>query len=211
MAMTEEKIPQWLNWARRLQAISQSGIHFAKNDFDLERFEKIQEISTEIMQNYTNLPNNYWLEEFSSQKGYATPKVAVRAAVFNDHHILLVKERMDGRWSMPGGWADLNDPPSKMIEREVLEESGYIVNASKLIAVHESNHNVEPLEYWHSYKLVFLCDLLGGYAHTSIETTEIDFFPFDNLPELSPSRISLDDIKEAYYYLDHPDETAYFD
>lgn len=209
--MAEEKIPQWLNWARRLQAISQSGIHFAKNDFDLERFEKIQEISTEIMQNYTKLPENYWLEEFSSQKGYATPKVAVRAAVFNDHHILLVKERMDGRWSMPGGWADLNDPPSKMIEREVLEESGFIVKASKLIAVHESNHDLEPLEYWHSYKLVFLCDLLGGFARPSIETTEIKFFPIDDLPELSPSRVSNDDIKEAYYYLDHPDETAYFD
>ena len=209
--MTEEKIPLWLNWARRLQAISQSGIHFAKNDFDLERFEKIQEISTEIMQNYTNLPENYWLEEFSSQKGYATPKVAVRAAVFNDHHILLVKEKMDGRWSMPGGWADLNNPPSKMIEREVLEESGFIVKASKLIAVHESNHGLEPLEYWHSYKLVFLCDLLGGFARPSIETTEISFFPIDDLPELSPSRVSEDDIREAYYYLDHPDETAYFD
>jgi ADP-ribose pyrophosphatase YjhB (NUDIX family) len=209
--MTEEKIPLWLNWARRLQAISQSGIHFAKNDFDLERFEKIQEISTEIMQNYTNLPENYWLEEFSSQKGYATPKVAVRAAVFNDHHILLVKEKMDGRWSMPGGWADLNNPPSKMIEREVLEESGFIVKASKLIAVHESNHGLEPLEYWHSYKLVFLCDLLGGFARPSIETTEISFFPIDDLPELSPSRVSEDDIREAYYYLDHPNETTYFD
>jgi ADP-ribose pyrophosphatase YjhB (NUDIX family) len=209
--MTEEKIPLWLNWARRLQAISQSGIHFAKNDFDLERFEKIQEISTEIMQNCTNLPENYWLEEFSSQKGYATPKVAVRAAVFNDHHILLVKEKMDGRWSMPGGWADLNNPPSKMIEREVLEESGFIVKASKLIAVHESNHGLEPLEYWHSYKLVFLCDLLGGFARPSIETTEISFFPIDDLPELSPSRVSEDDIREAYYYLDHPNETTYFD
>jgi ADP-ribose pyrophosphatase YjhB (NUDIX family) len=151
------------------------------------------------------------LEEFSSQKGYATPKVAVRAAVFNDHHILLVKEKMDGRWSMPGGWADLNNPPSKMIEREVLEESGFIVKASKLIAVHESNHGLEPLEYWHSYKLVFLCDLLGGFARPSIETTEISFFPIDDLPELSPSRVSEDDIREAYYYLDHPNETTYFD
>jgi ADP-ribose pyrophosphatase YjhB (NUDIX family) len=209
--MTDEKIPQWLNWARRLQAISQSGIHFAKNDFDQERFEKVQQISTEIMQSYTKLPDAYWLEEFSSQKGYATPKVAVRAAVFNDHHILLVKEKMDGKWSMPGGWADLNDPPSKMIEREVLEESGYIVKARKLISVHESNHNMQPLEYWHSYKLVFLCDLISGNARPSIETTEIDFFPINNLPELSPSRVSRDDIKEAFYYLDHPDETAYFD
>lgn len=209
--MTEEKIPQWLSWARRLQAISQSGIHYAKNDFDLERFEKIQQISIEIMQNFTKIPENYWLEEFSRQKGYATPKVAVRAAVFNDHHILLVKERLDGRWSMPGGWADLNDPPSRMIEREVLEESGFIVKARKLIAVHESNHDLQPLEYWHSYKLVFLCDLVGGSARPSIETTDIDFFPMDNLPELSPSRVSSDDIKEAYHYLDHPDDTTYFD
>jgi ADP-ribose pyrophosphatase YjhB (NUDIX family) len=118
---------------------------------------------------------------------------------------------MDGRWSMPGGWADLNNPPSKMIEREVLEESGFIVKASKLIAVHESNHGLEPLEYWHSYKLVFLCDLLGGFARPSIETTEISFFPIDDLPELSPSRVSEDDIREAYYYLDHPNETTYFD
>ena len=209
--MTDRNTPKWLEWARRLQAISQSGIHFSHNDFDLERFEKIQGISAEILQSYSDIPEEDWLQEFKLQKGYATPKVAVRAAVFSDHHILLVKEMMDGKWSMPGGWADLNDPPSKMIEREVLEESGYIVQAKKLISVHESNHDMLPLEYWHSYKLVFLCDLIGGESHTSIETTDVNFFPIDNIPELSPSRLTMSEIHEAFHYLDNPNESTFFD
>lgn len=209
--MIDRNIPSWLDWARRLQAISQSGIHFSRNDFELERFEKVRDISAEIMQTYTESPEIEWITEFNLQKGYATPKVAVRAAVFDDHHILLVKERMDGKWSMPGGWADLNDPPSKMIEREVFEESGYVVKARKLIAVHESNHDLLPLEYWHSYKLVFLCEIIGGEPRTSIETTDVKFFSTEEMPELSPSRISMKDIEEAYFYLDHPEETTYFD
>ena len=209
--MPDNDIPKWLIWARELQAISQSGIHYASNDFDRDRFEKIGRISAAIMANYTQVPLEKWLEEFQEQKGYATPKVAVRGAVFRDHHILLVREILDGHWSMPGGWADLNDPPSKMIEREVLEESGYLVRAEKVIAVRESNHNKPPLSFWHNYKLVFLCNLIGGEARLSIETTEVAFFPPDQLPTLSSMRTSLQDIQEAFHFLDHPQESTLFD
>ncbi len=209
--MTDKEIPEWLDWARRLQAISQSGIHYATNDFDRERFEKVRNISVEILERYTGIGKESWQGEFHNQKGYATPKVAVRAAVFDDHQILLVREKLDGNWSMPGGWADLNDSPSKMVEREVFEESGFLVKATKLIAVHESNHDRLPLEYWHNYKLVFLCDLVGGSARPSIETTEIGFFHQNMLPELSKFRITDKDINEAFYHLDHPGESTYFD
>ena len=204
-------IPQWLKWARDLQAISQSGLHFTSDDFDRERYEKIRHIAANIMEHYTDMDAEVWLDEFQQQKGYATPKVTVRAAVFKKHQILLVRENSDGGWSMPGGWADLNDPPSKMVEREVCEESGFTVRASKLISVHESNHDQQPFIYWHSYKLVFLCDLIGGAAKPSIETSEIDFFDINNLPPLSPLRTSMKDIEEAFYYLDHPEAATYFD
>jgi len=209
--MTDEKVPLWLHWARRLQAISQSGLFYTQNEFDIERFKEIQHISAEIVEKYTFVEEKEILTLFKEEKGYATPKVTVRAAVFNDHQILLVREKLDGRWAMPGGWADINDPPSRMIEREVLEESGFVVKAKKLISVHESNHDITPLIYWHNYKLVFLCEMLGGEPKTSIETTEIDFFPLQDIPELSPARNTLKDIKEAFYFLDHPDETTYFD
>ncbi len=209
--MSEINIPNWMIWARQLQAISQSGMYFSSNDFDRERFQKISAIAAEIMADYTCVPKEKWQEGFTDQKGYATPKVSVRAAVFQDHHILLVHEKLDGLWSMPGGWADLNDPPSKMIEREVWEESGFIVKAVKLIAVHESNHDRHPLEFWHSYTLVFLCDLLGGEPGESIETSECDFFTEGSLPPLSLSRTTTKSIAEAFYFLDHPEAMSNFD
>ncbi|MCJ7696057.1 MAG: NUDIX hydrolase [Anaerolineaceae bacterium] len=209
--MADEKLPLWLQWARRLQAISQSGLFYSQNDFDIERFKEIQHISADILQNYTSVSENELLTLFNDQVGYATPKVTVRAAVFNDHRILLVREKLDARWSMPGGWADINDPPSRMIEREVFEESGFVVKAKKLISVHESNRDIMPLTYWHNYKLVFMCELIGGEPKTSIETTEIKFFPLQDIPELSPARNTLKDIEEAFYFLDHKNETTYFD
>ncbi len=209
--MENTEIPKWLSWARQLQRISQNGIHFAKNDFEKQRFQEISEIAADILGQFTQVSNEKWLDGFSTQQGYATPKVSVRGAVFRDHQILLVREKLDGLWSMPGGWADLNDPPSKMIEREVWEESGYEVRAQKLFAVHESNHDRAPLEYWHSYTLYFLCDLLGGRPNQNIETSACGFFNLQEIPPLSPMRTSLQNISESFYYLDHPEAFCIFD
>ena len=145
------------------------------------------------------------------QTGYATPKVDVRAAVFKEGQILLVQERSDGGWSLPGGWADVNERPSAMVEREVWEESGFQVRARKVVGVYESNHDRQPLTVYHAYKVVFLCDLLGGEARASNETLDVGFFGLDQLPPFSPNRTKLRFVQEAFAHLQDPRRPAAFD
>jgi 8-oxo-dGTP pyrophosphatase MutT (NUDIX family) len=176
---------QWLEWAREIQAIAQTGLHFTANEFDRQRYTRLAEISAEIFSEYTGAEKEGLVQIFLAQTGYATPKVDVRAAVIRDGQLLMVRERADGGWSMPGGWADVNEAPSTVAEREVWEESGYRVKARSLVGVYEANGGVAPIGVFHAYKLVFLCDLLGGTATTSNETTDVGFFDPDHLPTLS--------------------------
>ncbi len=142
---------------------------------------------------------------FGRDDGYATPKVDVRGAAFRDDRILLVRERLDGLWTLPGGWADVNDTPSGAIEREVLEESGFNARAIKVAMVHDkSMHNPEPSPR-HTYKLFFLCELTGGEARTSYETTGVGFFNLDSLPELSRGRATESQIRRLF---DHSKDLA---
>ncbi len=209
--MSHKGAPDWLRWTRRLQALSQTGIHFANNPFDEERYQEIGDIAGEILQSHTGLSMSKIQQDFLFQRGYATPKVAVRGAVFKEEKILLVQELTDGLWSLPGGWADVNDPPSVMVVREVREESGYVVNATQLIGVYESNHDCEKLEFWHNYKLLFLCEIIAGGAHSGLETTGVGFFSRDALPELSPLRTDRNDIEEAYAHLYDSNRPPAFD
>jgi ADP-ribose pyrophosphatase YjhB (NUDIX family) len=182
--------PQWLTWARQLQAIAQNGLAYAVNDYDRERFTQIRAISAEMFAAGANLADFRPLVGlFEHEKGYATPKVDVRAGVIQEGRILLVREREDGRWSLPGGWADIDDAPSRAAEREVLEESGLTVQAIKLAALQDRNlHGHEPYPF-HAYKLFFLCKLVGGEARPSDETSAAAFFAPDALPELSLTRV----------------------
>lgn len=204
-------LPRWLAWAREIQAIGQTGGHFASNDFDRLRYGRLVEIASEILAHYTEIPEGAFNGDFNLQAGYATPKVDVRAAVFQGGRILLVQERADGKWSLPGGYADVNEQPSAMVEREVREESGYIVRARKVVGVYESNHDRQPLSVYHAYKVVFLCDLLGGEARPSNETLAADFFGLDQLPPFSPNRTKLRFVEEAFAHLQNPDRPAAFD
>ena len=148
---------------------------------------------------------------FTSQIGYATPKVDVRAAVFDDGKLLFVREKLDGGWTMPGGWVDVGNVPSEAAERETLEESGFQVKARKIIGVYDGNR-ISPLEVFHAFKLVFLCDLLGGAARPSDETTEVGFFGRDEIPpELSGERTKPRHIRDAYHALAHPESPTLFD
>lgn len=203
--------PRWLDWAREIQAIGQSGLHFCKDEFDRQRYSSLISLSAEILSEYMQVPANTLETSFLSQEGYATPKVDVRAAVFHEGQILLVQERSDGGWSMPGGWADINEPPSAMVEREVREESGFNVRAKKIVAVYESNHDREPLRVYHAYKVVFLCQLINGSAQSSIETSAVQFFPLDQLPKFSPYRTTQRMVTEAYAHLHDPNRPAAFD
>ncbi|MBU0561066.1 MAG: NUDIX hydrolase [Bacteroidetes bacterium] len=179
---------RWLEIARELQSLGQTGLAFSEIDYDKQRYERIVDISAEIVSSYTTLEKENTKKVFMQQPGYATPKIDVRAAVIQDDKILLVREKSDGLWAMPGGWADVGDIPSMVAERETLEESGYIVKAKKLVGVFDANRSGRPMEFFHAFKIIFICELIGGTAQPSDETTEVGFFDFNQLPQLSSNR-----------------------
>lgn len=191
-------IPKWLDWAREIQAIAQTGETYTLNEWQSQRYQRLMEISAEIISQHTNHPVESITESFKLQPGYATPKVDVRGAAFRDGKILLVREKMDGGWTMPGGWADVGDSPAQGAEREVWEESGFRVKARKVVGVYDANR-FPPLELYHAVKLVFLCDIISGEAAVSNETTEVEFFAQDEIPQpLSGERTRPRHIEHAF-------------
>ena len=209
--MSENAVPRWLQWAREIQAVSQTGLTYASSEYEVQRYKRLTEIAAEIVQDHAGLPKEHLLRDFVAQPGYATPKVDVRGAVVRDGQILLVQERADERWCMPGGWADVGDLPSGMVVREVWEESGFHVVPRKVVGVYDANRGGRPLELYHAYKLVFLCELAGGEARPSDETLDVRFFPFDDLPPLSLSRTNQRHLDEVQAHLRDPDRPAAFD
>ncbi len=210
--MTDNPIlPRWLQWAREIQAIAQTGETYALNDWQSERCQRLMEIAAEIISEHTHHPVEPISESFKLQPGYATPKVDLRGAVFRDGKILLVREKMDGGWTMPGGWADVGDAPTAGAEREVWEESGFRVKARKVIGVYDTNR-IQPLELYHAIKLVFLCDILGGEAQISNETTAVAFFAKDEIPSpLSGERTRTCHIEHAFAAYTDPDIPTVFE
>jgi ADP-ribose pyrophosphatase YjhB (NUDIX family) len=209
--LTSQEPPRWLTWAREIQALSQTGIHFSENEYQRERYERLSEIAAEIIGVHSDLEVEPLQGIFLKQIGYATPRVDVRGAVFQDDQLLLVKERMDGAWTMPGGWADVGDIPSESAEREVWEEAGFRVKARKIIGVYDANRT-GPLEVFHAFKIIFLCDLISGEARPSKETSEVAFFARVEIPQLlSGERTRLRHIEDAFAAHAHPDQPAVFD
>jgi ADP-ribose pyrophosphatase YjhB (NUDIX family) len=209
--MAQTDIPKWLEWARELQAISQTGLAFSQSPYDTQRYRSLMEMAAEIMAAHTTLPKAEIIESFSAQPGYATVKVDVRGAMVREGRILLVQERRDERWCMPGGWADVGETPSEMVAREVWEESGFRARPVKLVGVFDANRSNRPLESFHAYKIVFLCEILGGEARGSDETLGADFFGFDALPPLSTDRTNERHLAEVLAHLNDPDRPTAFD
>ncbi|MBN1219312.1 MAG: NUDIX hydrolase [Anaerolineae bacterium] len=209
--MTETPNSRWLAWAREIQSLSQTGLAFNHDDYNVQRYQRFIEIAAEIVQSYTGQSPEPWRQNFLAQPGYATPKVDVRGAVIRNGKILLVQEQTDGRWSMPGGWADVGETPSEMVVREVWEESGFEVEARKIIGVYDANRGGRPLEFYHAYKVVFLCQIVGGEARPSNETLAVDFFSFDNLPPLSNERTHERHLAEVQAHLQDNNRPAAFD
>lgn len=189
-----------LEWVRKLQAIAQNGLAFTQDPFDRERYVQLQELAATVLRTELNVPLTTAREFWQGEYGYATPKVDVRGAVFDGDRVLLVRERSDGRWTLPGGWVDVNDSPSHAVAREIREESGYEARAVKLAALVDKNRHPHPPALHHIYKLLFLCELLGGKAQASAETDAVDFFPVSTLPELSPGRILKSQIERLYQH-----------
>lgn len=207
----EKNIPRWLAWAREIQALSQTGRTFSETEYDTIRYQRLTEIASEIVHSHTELPIESLRLDFSMQPGYATPKVDVRGAVVRDGKILLVQELVDERWCMPGGWADVGDLPSEMVVREVWEESSFDIVPTKVLGVFDANRDGTPLEFYHAYKIVFLCELIGGQARASNETMAIGFFDFGALPPLSSSRTHERHLAEVAAHLADSGRPAAFD
>ncbi|HKE09746.1 MAG TPA: NUDIX hydrolase [Candidatus Acidoferrum sp.] len=206
------KNPEWVEWAQRLQAIAQNGLAYARNPFDVERFNQVRQVAAEMLASGSDSVRAESLVElFQRNFGYATPKVDVRAAVFHKSRILLVKERVDDAWTLPGGWADVGDAPSVAALREVREESGYEATVKKLAAVYDRELHDHPPYPFHAYKLFFVCELTGGEARTSIETTAVHFFAEDNIPPLSLSRVTPVQIRHMFDHYRHPEWPTSFD
>ena len=203
--------PAWLTWARALQALAQTGLHFARDPFDLHRYEEVRTIATAMLAAGSGEPTPRLLELFRQDSGYATPKVGVRGAVFRDDRILLVRERDDGRWSLPGGWADVNQSAAQCVEREINEESGFTARATKLVGVWDRRRHVTRPFPFTIYSLHFVCTLTGGSAQPGTETTEVAFFAEDAIPELSVGRITEWMIGRMFAHQRHPELPTEFD
>jgi ADP-ribose pyrophosphatase YjhB (NUDIX family) len=196
---------RWLEWGKQLQAIAQTGLTYTDGVFDNERYKSIQAIAAEILATYSNTEPSYVLDLFNREVGYATPKVAVRGAVFRDDALLLVRERDDGCWTVPGGWADVGESPREAVEREVYEESGYHTRAIKLLGVYDNRRHGHPPSRHHSYKLFIQCELLGGSPSENIETDQVEFFREPEIPALSLLRVTPAQVTRLFEHYRHPE------
>ena len=194
----EEKF--WLNWAIELQSLAQAGLTYGKDVYDRERYERIREISAEIIAHKSEIPVETVKYLFCNEAGYQTPKLDTRAAIFKDDKILLVREN-NGNWSLPGGWCDVNISVGENTVKEVKEEAGLDVVAESIIAVQDrAKHNL-PVYAYGVCKVFVLCSVMGGDFQENIETTGFDYFSEDNLPILATEKNNKEQIKmcfEAY-------------
>ena len=203
--------PEWLRWVKRLQAIAQDGLTYAQDDYDVGRYEQLREIAAEILAAHSTGELEGARRLLDLETGPATPKVDVRAAVFSRDKILLVNERDDGGWSLPGGWADVGETPAEAAVREVREESGYRVRAVRLISAYDRDRQGHPPIPYYVYKLVFLCEILDGSRLRAVDADGVRFFGEHELPELSLSRVTPAQIRRFFEHHRRPELPADFD
>jgi ADP-ribose pyrophosphatase YjhB (NUDIX family) len=207
--------PDWLIWAREVEAIAQSGLHYVKDPFDRERYEHLLALAARMMATGSRGDSTVIENLFRQQSGYATPKLEVRIAAFDpQNRVLMVREVLDqDRWTLPGGWADVNLTPAQNAAKEVLEETGYNVRITKLAMAFDRDHQGHtPPEPFSITKLFFIADVIGGEAKTSIETSAVSFFAKDEIPaDLSTGRILPHEIDLLFAHRADPSRPADFD
>jgi ADP-ribose pyrophosphatase YjhB (NUDIX family) len=203
--------PRWLIIARELRAIAQTGLTFTTDRFDIARYQRLQELSALLLAQGSDSEFDTILHLLRQEKGYATPKVDVRGAAFADGKVLLVREISDGHWTLPGGWADVNQSARECVEREIAEESGFSARALKLAAVYDYQKSNRPGHIDSIYKMFFICEITGGAATPSDETSEVDFFARDALPPLSLGRTTPVQIERMFQHAENPQLPADFD
>ena len=208
--MTSER-PAWLRFAERVQAIAQTGLTYARDPYDRERYQELRGIAVEMAVSGSGVPAGEVKVAFASGLGYPTPKVDVRAVVFRGDELLFVRERRSGRFTFPGGWADVGDTPGAAAERETLEESGYRVRATKLLALLDKARHEHPPSVDYTYKVLIGCRLEGGEPATSHEIDAVGFFPRAATPELDLDRTTPGQIELAWAHHEDPTRATDFD
>ena len=196
----EGRTSPWLDWAVELQALAQAGLHYGNDPFDIERFQRIRDIAAEMLARGTDLPLETVTDLFCCESGYQTPKLDTRAAVFQNGRILLVREN-DGRWSLPGGWVDVNVSVGENTVKEVREEAGLEVIPRRVIAVQDREKHNRPVYAWKICKIFVLCALAGGEFRPNSETTASGYFSLEDLPPLAEEKTTAEQVRmcfEAY-------------
>lgn len=203
--------PDWLHIAKEIQSLAQAGLTYSENKYDLERYRQLRELSIVILHEYTDISLDKIRELFADETGYQTPKVDIRAVIFRDGKILMVREGVDGKWTLPGGWADVGYSPFEIAVKEVNEEAGINVKPVRLLAVFDKMKHLHPPDAYHVYKLFILCHDSGEETHPGMETTDTRWVSRDNIPPLSLLRITGEQIQIMFEYLDHPDKEVLCD
>lgn len=202
---------KWIDWAMRLQSVAQAGLTFGETSYDLDRYQQIRDISVEIMNEYTEAGTKKITDLFASDTGYQTPKVDIRSAVFRDNRILMVKEKIDGAWSLPGGWADVTTSVSESAARECLEEAGAKVKPIRIIAIHQADRHYDFPYPYTVYKIFVECELIEQAFSSNTETLEAGFFGKDELPPLSSERNTAKQIALCFSAREQASFEAVFD
>jgi ADP-ribose pyrophosphatase YjhB (NUDIX family) len=207
--MSEE--PQWVSIAREMRAMAQTGLAFSADGFDQQRYRRLQELAALLLAQGSSAEGAVLLEMLRQDKGYGTPKVDVRGAAFVGGRVLMVREISDGKWTLPGGWADVNQSAGECVVREIAEESGFTARAVKLAAVYDYQKRNPPPHIDSIYKMFFICDIVGGEARASDETSEVAFFSRRQLPPLSLGRTTAAQIENMFHHREHLELATEFD
>ena len=203
--------PEWIRIAKKLQSIAQAGIEYSKDKYDIERFEEIRSISIDIISQHTEYSTEKIKNLFANESGYQTPKIDVRAAIFQDNKILLIKEKLDNNWALPGGWADVDCSLRENLIKEAKEEAGAEIIPNRIIAILDrKHHNLPPYPYG-IYKIFVYCELINHDFQSNIETSDSRFFSLNELPELSEGRNTIQQIKMCFKANANENFTPLFD
>lgn len=202
---------KWLKWAIEIQSLAQSGLAYTNNVYDIERYEKLREISAEMIAEKSNLNLEKVKDLFCNETGYQTPKLDTRAVIFKDNKILLTHEN-NGTWALPGGWCDVLESVESNTIKEAKEETGLDVKATKVIAIQDRNKHNTPVYAYGVCKVFVLCEVTGGKFEENIETTEIKYFSLENLPQnLAEEKTNKEQIEMCFEAYNNKEWETQFD
>lgn len=185
--------------AKRVQAISENGLHYSEGDYDLDRYNDLEEIAIRMISLIADLPHETIQVATPEKNGYRTPKIDVRCVIFNDRdEILMVKERVDSRWSLPGGWCDVGYTPREIAVKEAFEEAGIRVKAKRVLAIFDKKCHPHPEDLFYTYKIFMDCEPESLDISTGMETLDVGFFKQGEYPELSTPRNTANQIDSMF-------------